>query len=177
MKDATTSEKHVAMLARTVSNEKGLALVLALFMLAIMSLIATVSLNISSTEVRISGNYKTGHDAMFGVDRALEYVMVNEDVFTTIGTGEVNVADVTEHLSNIIAGTDDDGDIETALVTQLDTTKTNKVQWIATGALPPGSGSDPTYFQARYYALDLAVVGANNATGSVEAQVVRVVPK
>jgi hypothetical protein len=51
------------------------------------------------------------------------------------------------------------------------------VQFLNAGALPPGSGTDPTYFQSRYYAISVTGEGPNNSVSRIDAQVARVVPK
>ena len=56
------------------NNEKGFALILALSMLAIMSILGAFALMTSTTEVQISGNYSAGQQAFVAADRPLEMI-------------------------------------------------------------------------------------------------------
>lgn len=160
-----------------LNNQRGVALVLALVMLALMSILGVMALSTSITEVGISSNYRSSQQAFYAADRAVEYAMTNEQIFDTIGTGSVNLntdgsgtpSDTRDdHIANIAAATTNSG---------LDSDATNQVVYLTSGALPPGTGSDPTYFQARYYVITVSGEGPNNAAARVETQVARIVPK
>lgn len=162
-----------------LGNERGTALVLALVMLALMSILGALSLSTSTTEVGISGNYRSSQQAFYAAERAVEYAMTNEQIFDTIGTGTIDLvadADTTnatattsdDHIANIAADTSNSG---------LDESGTNQVTYLTSGALPPGTGSDPTYFQSRYYIITVTGQGPNNSAARVETQVARIVPK
>ena len=53
----------INLLLRPLANERGVALLLALAMLAIMTVIGVFALDTSTTEVKISGNYRTSQEA------------------------------------------------------------------------------------------------------------------
>jgi Tfp pilus assembly protein PilX len=165
--------------ARSLDNQRGTALVLALVMLALMSILGVMSLSTSTTEVGISGNYRSSQQAFYAADRAVEYSMTNEQIFDTIGTGTIDLvadADTTnatattndDHIANIAAETGNSG---------LQAAGDNQVTYLTSGALPPGTGSDPTYFQSRYYIITVNAEGPSNSTARVETQVARIVPK
>jgi hypothetical protein len=160
-------------LRRRLSGERGTALVLALVMLALMSILGALALSTSSTEVGISGNYRFAQQALLAADRAVEYAVTNEDIFNRIGTGSIDLdddagaADNLVHVNNIAAGTGDSG------LSGSD----NEVEYIGVGGIPPGYGSDPALFQGRYYVVRVTARGPNNSSSRVEQQVVRVVPK
>ncbi|HXV20931.1 MAG TPA: pilus assembly PilX N-terminal domain-containing protein [Desulfuromonadales bacterium] len=165
--------------ARSLDNQRGTALVLALVMLALMSILGVMSLTTSTTEVGISGNYRSSQQAFYAADRAVEYAMTNEQIFDSIGTGTIDLiadADTTnatattndDHITNIAAETGNSG---------LQSGGANQVTYLTSGALPPGTGSDPTYFQARYYVITVNSQGPNNSAARVETQVARIVPK
>jgi hypothetical protein len=163
----------------SLGNERGTALVLALVMLALMSILGALALSTSTTEVSISGNYRSSQQAFYAAERAVEYAMTNEEIFDSIGMGSIDLvgdADTTgatatsldDHLANITADTGNSG---------LDPAGVNQVVYLASGNLPPGTGSDPTYFQARYYIVNVTAQGPNGTSARVESQVARIVPK
>lgn len=160
-------------MSSALGNQRGMALVLALVMLALMSLIGALALSTSSTEVGISGNYRSSQEAFFAAERAVEYAMTDETIYTTIGTGSVDLSNgastETTHETSIRAGT--------SAKLREETGDVNRVTYVSTGPLPPGSGSDPTYFQSRYYIVTVTAEGPNNSSARIESQVARVVPK
>ncbi|OEU69935.1 MAG: hypothetical protein BA864_12825 [Desulfuromonadales bacterium C00003093] len=161
---------------RPLNNQRGMALILAISMLAIMSILGAMALSTSSTEVGLSGNYKTTQLAFYSAQRALEYATTNGDIYASIGTGVIDL-ETGDHPTNIIGGTAEglgifeiSGDADEG---PLD----NKVTHLLTGNLPPGSGSDPTYFEARYYLINVTGEGPRNSIARIESQVGRIVPK
>jgi len=144
-----------------------MALILALVLLTLMSILGALALSTSTTESGISGNYRASQQAFYAAERAVEYASTSESIYETIGTGSADL-NAGAHPTNIAAGTGNSG---------LKSGATNQVSYLTAGALPPGSGSDPTYFAARYYIITVTGDGPNNATTRVESQVARVVPK
>jgi len=65
------------------NNEKGFALILALSMLVILSLLGVFALMTSTTEVQISGNYSAAQQALSAADRTLE---VGEALISNVGS-------------------------------------------------------------------------------------------
>ena len=161
-------------LTRPLVDQRGFALILALVMLALMSLLGALSLSTSSVEVGISGNYRSSQQAFFAAQRGVEYAMTEGTIFDTIGTGFIDLDD-------------DDSSTETTFETQIragaagrlreNAADVNRVTFLTSGNVPPGSGSDPTYFQARYYVVTVTAQGPNNSVARVESQVARIVPK
>jgi hypothetical protein len=88
--------------------------------------------------------------------------MVDATIYTTLITVD-SVFDLTQVAGNI--------DTENSRLSA------GEVIFTSSGSLPPGSGSDPTYFQSRYYVIDVTAEGPNRASSRVEAQVARIVPK
>lgn len=75
MKSARLENKPSNPLLRPLANERGVALLLALAMLAIMTVIGVFALDTSTTEVKISGNYRTSQEAFFAADRAAMFAL------------------------------------------------------------------------------------------------------
>ncbi len=147
-------------------EQNGAALIIALSMLAILSLLGTIVLNSTHAELSIASNYRAGQQAFYAAERAVEYSMTSETIYSTIGEGSVDLVD--DHAAVIAADTTNSGLKEGELC---------RVSYLASGSLPPGSGFDPTRFQARYYIVSATSEGALGATARVEAQVARVVPR
>lgn len=156
----------VAKLQKPVRNQDGIALILAISMLAIMSVLGMMALSTTDTELNLSGNFRTSQMAFFSAQRAVEYAMTDGDIFNDIGAGSISLGN-DPHKTNIAAGTG----------FGIDTDATNTVTYQMTGMLPPGSGSDPTYFESRYYLIDVTGQGPNNSEARVETQIGRIVPK
>lgn len=75
MKSEPLATKPINPLLRPLGNERGVALLLALAMLAIMTVIGVFALDTSTTEVKISGNYRTSQEAFFAADRAAMFAL------------------------------------------------------------------------------------------------------
>jgi hypothetical protein len=149
------------------AGESGMILVLAMSMLFIMSIIGVMALNTSSTELGISGNHKSSQEAFYAADRGVEYGMTRGDIYETIGLSSVDL-ESGDHKTKISAGLSGSG---------LKTGADNHVTFLTSGNLPPGSGSDPTYFQARYYVIGVTGQGPKNTESRIECEVARIVPK
>jgi type IV pilus assembly protein PilX len=157
-------------------EQSGMILVLAMSMLFIMSIIGIMALNTSSTEIGISGNHKSSQEAFFAADRAVEYGMVNGEIYNAIGTGtQVTFVRLNEgvHLTRIAAGMNGSGLKEDE---EDDEPTENQVTFLYDGPLPPGSGSDPTYFGAMYFTIGVTSQGPKNTETRIESQVARIRP-
>jgi hypothetical protein len=71
-------------------NEKGFALILAMVMLALLSVLGAYALSTSSTELFISGNYRNSQTAFYSSDAGIDYGQVYDTIYTSIipGTAE-----------------------------------------------------------------------------------------
>ncbi len=159
-----------------LGNENGFALILVISVLAIMSLLGVMALNTATSETGISRNYRTSQIAFDSAQRAVEYAATNGNIYTSLGPasaaydlddndGDGNDGDDTDEV-NIKGGTN----------WGLEGTD-NYVAYQMSSGLPPGSGSDPTYFAARYYIVNVTGGGPNNSLARVESQIGRIVPK
>jgi hypothetical protein len=159
------------------TGQSGMILVLAMSMLFIMSIIGIMALNTSSTEIGISGNHKSSQEAFFAADRAVEYGMVSGEIYNAIGTGtQVKTVRLNEgvHLTRIAAGLNGSGLKEDDEEEEEQTE--NQVTFLYDGPLPPGSGSDPTYFGAMYFTIGVTSQGPKNTETRIESQVARIRP-
>lgn len=159
--DIANTNTGLVRLRSCQNGERGAILILTLVMLTVMSLLGVLSLNTSDTELRISSNYRAQQEAFYAADRAIEYAMTDGGIYSVIGMGTYNFT------------TTDFAALSTALAGA----QTGSVKYLTAGALPPGSGSDPSYFQARYYLIQTTGEGPNGSTARIASQVARIVPK
>ena len=141
------AERSVMNILKRYNNEKGFALILALSMLAIMSILGAFALMTSTTEVQISGNYNAGQQAFSAAERTME---VGAALIRNVGSVNIDDPDNPNHvliddlrigISGPVPGTVSEPN--------------NNVQLLRSGPAP-GFGSD---FQGNYYAIS-AVGGA-----------------
>ncbi len=166
-------------LAAPFTNQRGTALVLALAMLALMTILGTLLISTTITEVKISGNFQSGQQAFHAADRAMEYAQArllgtaaNVDLYS--GTHPADPTN-TPHREFIQVGT---SGLDTNPENDPDK---NRARFVYSAPPPPGSGSDASLFQARYYIVSVTganPVGAPNAARSeLTAQAGKIVPK
>lgn len=140
-------------------REAGFALVLALVVLFLMSLLGTILFTTSTTEVQISRNFSTRQGAFFAAERGLEYAVSDGGIYSAIGTGSVSIP-------------------LTGVSLQIDNTDANgTVEYLSGGNPPRGSGVDITQFQANYFVTNVTGTGQGNSQVELEANVARIVPK
>jgi Tfp pilus assembly protein PilX len=139
-----------------IKNERGVALVLALIMLVLMSILGAFALSTTNTEMRIVGNYHKTNEAFFCADAGIEYGQTNGTTYTSI------IPNVTNSWSsgflNCAAGGTD-----TIQIT---------VNWIASGQPPVGSGVDAET-TVNYYTVASTGQSRNNAQVVVESYIAR----
>lgn len=61
------------LLAKTITNESGLVLVVVLVLLTVLMLLGATAVMTSTTDLRISGNYKVGQQAFYVAEAGLEH--------------------------------------------------------------------------------------------------------
>lgn len=144
---------------KTVRNEKGIALVLALIVMFVMSLLGTMMIANSTSETKGAMNWRTKQDSFYAAERALEYARTDVNIYSAIGAGSVAIP-----LSGVslAAGTSD---------------ATGTVTYLSTGNPPRGSGIDATEFQANFYAIEAAGTGPANSRTETETSVARIIPR
>jgi len=147
-----------------VGNERGIALILALIMLAIMSLLGALAMTTTDSELAITTNVRAANDAFLAADRASEFAMSNGAVISAVGSGSL---DLDAYASDLVSGKG-----------RLDTDEDNTITFLSAGALPIGVEYDPTYFEGRSYSIDVhGAVEGHPAISRIQTQFVRVFPK
>lgn len=155
------------------NNQRGTALILAIGLLAVMSILGATLMTLSTSEIQLSANYRDDRQAFFAADRAIEYAI----------TG----AAITSSDVNLYTGTDSGGTLHRSYIEVgqggLDPDGDNTVEFIGVGTPPVGIGSDANKFQALNYAITVTGIFPDTAghprpsRARVRAQVAKVVPK
>lgn len=90
-----------------LNKEKGSALLIAMIMLVVLTVIGAATMNTSTTEVIISGNYKTMKEAFYNTERVTEYAIAQPDIYSAtnniIGTS-VSVPLAADNVSSVPLG-------------------------------------------------------------------------
>ena len=154
-------------------SERGVALIVTLVMLVLLTILGTWILNSASTDLHISGNYRNNQQAFFAGDAAINY-MTNSNTLTTAYshmTGTNNTSCIGPDVSCIAP---------TLIMSTA--TATGTVEFLRSGPLPIGSiyDSDVDYngnpkFHGLYFSVQSSSLGMNNAQTVIEAGVVQVV--
>jgi Tfp pilus assembly protein PilX len=149
-----------------LSDQRGIALILALSMLVILSLLGALALSVSTTDVQISGNLKNSQHSFFAAEAAVEYALGNETILQSTGTTNLNLG---VHPANLSMGG-----------TKLDPSAVNQVISRGAGELPDSLSSrfGREQFGGAYYTISVTGVGANERSQTkIEAEQVRVYQK
>lgn len=161
MRSSTQDSSNLMM-----GNEKGVVLILALWMLLLLSVLGAFATSTSMTELHISGNYRNADTALNVADSGTTFAETNSAIYTGIGTGSwpnPGTGSGTDPNDNAVAVGTNTADV--------------RVNFIVSGAVPAGSGMDPTYFQANYFAVTSTGVGPNNSQARIESQIAKIMPK
>jgi hypothetical protein len=158
-----------------VNDQRGIALVLALIMLMLLSILGTFALTTSSTELFIAGNYRDMQRAFYAGDAALELVLHggSPNLYKTLAEGATSPTPGTgTSLKNKDYNTINFGGI----------TADVKVKYLGKGKVPTGGDPRRKYpsgddFEAAFYLISTTGVGPNGAMLDMEALTYRVVQK
>ena len=148
-----------------LKDQSGVALVLALVMIVILTLIGLASTYTSIFEVRLSGNKRGTTDAFYAADSGIQVVVANVDNFSLPGKYVDNKYDPFTDPKN-------PNPTKANVVVQFDTTQEGS---------PRGSGFSAISFEFRHFVidskgqdqLDLSLL---KSSAEIEQKVVRLVP-
>lgn len=148
-------------------SERGVALIIALVMLVLLTILGAWVLNSASTDIHISGNYRNNQQAFYAGDAAINY-LTNANTLTTAYTA--------------MSGTNYSYTLTPPLTVSVVSQATGTVEFLRSGPLPLGSiyDSDVDYngnpkFHGLYFNVQTSGTGMNNAQAVIEAGVVQVV--
>lgn len=150
---------------QSVNNQKGFALVLALSMLVILSILSVILMSTGTTELGITGNYQSSNQAFYAVERAVEYATSRNILLNMAVGGSVDLMNA-PHKANIDAGhtVASGGGVLTE----------GMVYDVGPGDLPAELAANyGTDFGANYYRVSATAEGPNNSEVQVESSIVR----
>jgi hypothetical protein len=177
-----------------VGNERGIALIIVLMTLLLLSILGVTMLASSTSELKIAGNYRNTEVAFYTAEAALDFAYTFGDIYTSIIPGTTTswpVAGQGKWLDedDFHAGDPNDANnnynrIKIASPSGAKYDADVKVDFVSTGNLPVGTGTQEdaglgqgTGFRANNFALDVIAYGPNNAQAAVESQVAKIVPQ
>lgn len=190
-------------LGELAGNERGIALIVVMVMLLLLSILGATVLTSTTTDLRITGNYKNAGNAFYVAESAMEFAQASSLIYSTLLPSAAAVWPATQP-DGTPGGVliNDNGTLSTTLntdypsynqiriykdedKTQLEGTANVKVNYISTGAVPAGLGTEVdsglgggTGFQANFYVISVIADGPNNNSHSeIESHIARIVPK
>ncbi|RQW88637.1 MAG: hypothetical protein EHM79_05310 [Geobacter sp.] len=177
-----------------LNNERGVALVLVLMMLLLLSILGVTMLASSTSEQKIAGNYRNNEEAFYAAEAAVDFGSTFSDIYTTIIPGTVTSWPAADAGTVLTPNTFQPGaaNTENDDYNRITIQRPNgdpleadvKVDFIATGNLPPGSGSQEdagqgqgASFRANSFAINVTAYGPNNSQAQLESQIAKIVPQ
>lgn len=167
-------------MTRVIDNQRGFALVLALMMIVVLSLLGIMSLNTADTELKIASNYGRSQHSISAASSVVSYAQTNGDIYEQIlkehiDLGDGNPATQSSYetdLAGLGAGVrlheqDEDGNSHP---------EWNRVEYLGTVTVPPEAGTEDILFKIRYYKISVMVEESRGAVTRVESQAGRLVP-
>jgi hypothetical protein len=152
----------------SIGNERGMALVLALVMLALLGILGVWALDTATTDLKISGNFRTTQNAFYAADGGLGY--------TTNRATLQAVQNYGPGWSSPIININSSGSTTASFTT--------RVPSLLEGPLPQSGAASTIYdvdvstggWHGLYSGVTSTGVAANNAVVVVEAVVATAVP-
>ncbi len=154
------------------NGQRGMALIIAIGFLAILSILGAVVLDVSTRDLGLSGSFMPARQAFYASDRAVEYAM-NRDIIINLNPGETVDLKLDDALDNT--------------GTSLGKTHKQIIDAMGDGTLEEGSVGDlgphdlpPTMaeihgtdFGANLYHVEVEATAAGGMVSRVDASIVR----
>lgn len=136
-----------------VRDQRGFALILAIAMLAILSILGVAALSTSTNEIQSAGTYRTSQEAFNAAERAVQYAMGNSAIIYSNNDTDLNTdGSPTQYATDLSV------DVPGGK-SELDPNATNEVVNLGAGELPVKLQAQyGNEFGAVYY--DVRVTGA-----------------
>jgi hypothetical protein len=152
----------------SMGNERGMALVLALVMLALLGILGAWVLDTSNTDLKISGNFRTTQNAFYAADGGIGYttnrstLLAVQNIGTSWSSPTINISSSGSTTASF----------------------TTRVPSLLEGPLPQSGAASTIYdvdvstggWHGLYSGVTSTGVAANNAVVVVEAVVATAVP-
>jgi len=154
---------------RSVGNERGMALILALLMLTLLGILGIWALDTSTTDLKIAGNFRSNQYAFYAADA---------------GVGYVTNANMLLAVYNFAYGSPGWTSGNVSVDVSTSSTCSASVPTIFRGPLPQGGGASVIYdadigssgWHGVYTAVTSAGSAVNHSTAVIDAVVVQAVP-
>ena len=171
-----------------LGNEQGIALITVLIVLVLLCILGATVLSSSTSELRIAGNNRNLQRAFFTADAAVEFASTNGAIYTSLIPGATTSWPVAGQgkvldANGVPTGTASPNTNYNVMSIGGNTAQV-KVNYIETGAVPAGSGSEVdagigsgTGFKANYFTISVIGTEPNNTQVEIESQIARIVPK
>jgi hypothetical protein len=149
-----------------LKNQSGVALVLALIMIVILTLIGLASTYTSIFEMKLSGNKRGTTDAFYAADSGIQVVVANVDNFSLPGK-------YVDNKYNPFTDPKNPNPTKAKVLIQYDTTQEGS---------PRGSGFSAISFEFRHFVIDskgedqMEDLSLVKSASEIEEKVVRLVP-
>ncbi|MHC1698473.1 MAG: PilX N-terminal domain-containing pilus assembly protein [Geobacteraceae bacterium] len=173
-----------------LQNERGVALITVLVVLVLLCILGATVLSTSTSELRIAGNSRNLQEAFFTADAVVEFATTNAAIYTSIipgGTASWPASGGGKQLDengNVVGNLPSDADKNYNVLPLGGNTAKVKVDFIETGAVPAGTGSEVdaglgsgTGFKANYFNVSVIATGPNNTQAEIESYIARIIPK
>lgn len=167
---------------RPCANQRGMALIIAISVLAIMSILGGVLMTTSTTEIQLSGNYRRNLESFYAADRALTYVYrggvgVSDNPIDLYNAQDASVSPAVYHRDRLVAGS---GGLEqSSYVANQD--DRNSIVYLGSSPPPAGLPVDISMFKAKNYSVRVDGVSPVNSSSpsrtSIRSQYSIIVPK
>lgn len=171
-----------------LQNERGVALITVLIVLMLLCILGATVLSSSTSDLRIAGNYRNMQRAFFSADAAVEFATTYGAIYTSIvpgGTSSWPAPGAGKVLdeNGVSTGTASPDTNYNVMPIGGGTAKV-KVDYIETGAVPAGTGSEVDVglgsgagFKANYYNVSVNATGPNDTQAEIDSYIARIIPK
>jgi Tfp pilus assembly protein PilX len=186
---ASGIDKKIELLPGAVRNEGGMALIIVLIMLFLLSILGASMLASSTSELKIAGNYRNSEESFYAAEAALDVGATLDTIYTSIipdsATESWPVSGSGVELSSSFATTGTSSpnrDYNRITIPGTNSTADVKVEFITKSNLAAGSGMQEDSglsagggFKGNNFAVNVIANGPNNSQAQVESQIQKVV--
>ena len=189
MSDSRSTTSQPGEFFAAVRNDRGVALILVMIMILLLSILGATVLTSTTTDLRITGNYRNLESAFYTAESALEFAQSNSNVYTSILPNTQTHWPIPNEGKVLDAAGESTGAGNSAYPNYHRLTVGGneahvKVDYLSSGSVPSGLGTEVdaglgsgTGFQANFYVVSAIGTGPNNSRAEIESHIVRVVPK
>lgn len=171
---ATTEDKYTRS-TTPLENDRGVALIVVLVVLLLLSILGATILSSSTADLQIAGNYRTSQEVLYTADAAVEFGQSNANIFTAILSATRGTPNATWPVPGqgiILASGAPSADRNFNVLQVGTNTAQVRAEYVASVA-PLSTGDDGMEFKMKYVVITAIGTAANNAETEVEAEVAR----